>query len=142
VPKDEIERRRKVVAEKILGAIIEYMERYRMSPLARSIGFRLFFLHQSIDEFLQVVRAMGLKVDPTKTIAPPFTIEQTNVLIKTYNSIIQDIQSHFAKKNSYVKSFSLLKELDEATIDEVDKTLFVMGVHLSQILSYLIRWVE
>ena len=45
--------------------------------------------------------------DPIKTRAPSFTIEQTNMLIETYNSIIQDIQSYFAKKRLvYIQFFS------------------------------------
>jgi len=139
---NEIKRRRKVAMVKALGALIESLERGRMTPLARSIAFRLVFLHQSVEDLLSVVKAMGLKVDPMKTKAPLFTVEQANILIETYNSVIRDIKSHFAKKDSYISSFSAIDKLEEPTINEVAKNLFIMGINILQILSYLVRWVD
>jgi hypothetical protein len=138
----EAERRRKVAEEKMMGAFIEFVERIRKQPVACSIAFRLIFLYQSIYEFQQTVKAMGSSVDPTRTLAPPFTKEQTNFLIRTYNSIIKDLHSHLAKKDSYVTEFSAFEELDEPIINEVAKILFMMGTNISQILSYMVRWTK
>ena len=84
---------------------------------------------------------MGKRVNPLTTIAPSFTVEQTNFLIRTYNSIIEDVHSHLRKKDSYIDSFSTLEELDKPTINEVAKTLFIMGTNILQLLSYMIRWI-
>lgn len=139
---NEVERRRKVAEEKMMGAFIELVEKMRKKPVARSIAFRLLFLYQSIYDFEQTVKAMGSSVDPIRTLAPPFTREQTNFLIRTYNSIIKDFHSHLAKKDSYVTEFSPFEDLNEPTINEVAKTLFMMGTNISQILSYMLRWME
>jgi hypothetical protein len=139
---DEVERRRKIAEEKMMGAFIELVEKIRKKPVARSIAFRLLFLSQAIYDFQQTVKAMGSSVDPITTPAPIFTKEQTNFLIKTYNSIIKDIHAHLAKKDSYVTEFSYFKELNKPTINEVAKTLFMMGTNILQILSYMLRWTE
>ena len=138
----EAERRRKVAEEKLWGGIIEAIERMRKQPIARSIGLRLGILLLSIDQFEKTVKAMGTSVDPLKTKAPSFTIEQTNFLIRTYNSIIEDLHSHFGERDSYVASFSPYKELDEPTLNDVAQILFMMGMNILQILSYMVRWTE
>jgi hypothetical protein len=137
---NEVKRRRKVVEEKMWGGLIEFVERKRKEPVARSITFRLYFLYQSISEFQKTVKAMGKDVDPVGTIAPPFTTEQTNFLIRTYNNVIKDLHLHFGKKDSYVRSFSAFSEIDEPTINDVAKILFTMGTNISQIICYMIRW--
>ena len=136
----EAERRRKVANEKMWGAIIETFERLRKKPIAQSIMFRFYLLHQSVDEFQKTVKAMGKEADPLRTIAPSFTKEQTNFLIRTYNDIVEDLHSHFGKKDSHVRGFSKLKELDEPTINDVAKTLFMMAMNISQIIYYMLRW--
>lgn len=83
---------------------------------------------------------MGREIDPLITPAPFFIKEQTNLLIKIYNSIIEDIHSHFRKKDAYIKKFSTLKELDTPTINDIVKTLYLMGINPSQIMCYMIRW--
>ena len=98
----ELKRRRKVAMEKIMGAIIESIERVRKHPLVHSIAFRLLSLYQSIYMFSLTVKKMGSIVDPLRVKTPSFTVEQVNLLIETYNSIIRDIHSHLAKKDSYV----------------------------------------
>jgi len=138
--KNEAERRRKVAEEKMWGAIIENIERMRKRPLAFSIISRLYLLYQNLNEFLKVVKAMGGEVDPLRTLAPSFTKEQTNLLIKIYNSIIEDLHSHFRKKDSYVEKFSTLEELDMPTINDIAKTLYLMAINTSQIMCYMIRW--
>ena len=137
---NESERRRKVANEKMWGAVIETFERMRKAPVAQSIMFRFYLLHQSIDEFQKTVKAMGKEADPLRTIAPPFTKEQTNFLIRTYNNIIEDLHTHLGKKDSYVHKFSALKELDEPTINDVAKILFMMAMNVSQIIFYMTRW--
>ena len=137
---DESERRRKVADEKMWGAIIETFERMRKGPVARSIMFRFYLLHQSVSEFQKTVKAMGQEADPLRTIALPFTKEQTNFLIRTYNNIIDDLHSHFGKKDSYVRRFSAFEELDEPTINDVAKILFMMAMNISQIIFYMARW--
>lgn len=137
---NESERRRRVANEKMWGAIIETTERMRKAPVAQSIMFRFYLLHQSVDEFQKTVKAMGKEVYPLGTIAPPFTKEQTNFLIRTYNSIVEDLHSHLGKKDSYVHKFSALKELDEPTINDVAKILFMMAMNVSQIIFYMFRW--
>ena len=140
VSPDESERRAKVAQEKLWGYLIEKVERGRMQPIAQSIMQRALLLYQSVGEFQKTVKEMGKHADPLRTIAPLFTTEQTNFLIRTYNTIIEDFHSHFKKKDSYVGKFSLFKELNEPTIDDVTKTLFMMGINISQIVSYLSRW--
>ena len=137
---NESERRRKVANEKMWGAIIETTERMRKAPVTQSIMFRFYLLYQSIDEFQKTVKAMGKEVDPLRTIAPPFTKEQTNFLIRTYNNIIEDLHSHFGKKDSHVRKFSALKELEQPTMNDVAKVLFMMAMNVSQIIFYLFRW--
>jgi len=110
-----------------VGALIESIERDRMRPIARSLCFRLLRLYESTCDFQQAVRKMGMNVDPLTTSAPPFTAEQANFLIKTYNDIIEDLRSHFAKKDSYVAKFSPIKELDKPTVNDVSKNLFMLG---------------
>jgi len=110
---DESERRRKVANEKMWGAIIETTERMRKAPVTQSIMFRFYLLYQSIDEFQKTVKTMGREVDPLRTIAPSFTKEQTNFLIRTYNNILEDLHSHLEKKDSYVRKFSALQELKQ-----------------------------
>ena len=138
---NELERRRKVAEEKIWGLLIESIEKSRKKHIARSIALRLFFLYESVRKFQETVRTMGKRVNPLTTTAPSFTVEQTNFLIRTYNSIIEDIHSHLRKKDSYIDSFSTLEELDKPTINEVAKTLFIMGTNILQLLSYMIRWI-
>ena len=136
----ESERRRKVADEKMWGAIIETLEKMRKAPVAQSIMFRFYLLHQSIDEFQKTVKAMGKEVDPLRTIAPSFTKEQTNFLIGTYNNIIEDLHSHLGKKDAYVRKFSSLKKLEQPTINDVAKILFMMAMNVSQIIFYMFRW--
>jgi ribosomal protein S17E len=138
---NEAERRSKIAEEKLAGYMIELIERMRKRPIADSITFRLYYLYESIRQFQKVVKAMGKNVDPIKTIAPSFTKEQANFLIRTYNHIIKDIHLHFGKKDSYVRSFPTLSELETPTLDDVTKILFTMGTNLAQIMSYMIRWV-
>lgn len=137
---NESERRRRVANEKMWGAIIETTERMRKAPVTQSIMFRFYLLYQSIDEFQKTVKAMGKEVDPLRTIAPPFTKEQTNFLIRTYNNIIEDLHSHFGKKDSYVREFSALEELKQPNMNDVAKILFMMAMNVSQIIFYLFRW--
>ncbi len=82
---------------------------------------------------------MGKSSDPTG-IAPSFTAEQANFLITTYNSIIEDVHSNLSKKDPYVTKFSAFKVLHEPTINDVVKTLFMMGTNALQIISYMLRW--
>jgi len=138
---NESERRRKVADEKMWGAIIETIERVRVQPKARSIAFRLLGLYQSIVEFQKTVVEIGKSID-YRSVAPSFTTEQTNFLIKTYNSVIEDLCSHFEKKDSYVSGFSTFKEIDEPSINDVAKTLFMMGTNISQIIFYMMRWMS
>jgi len=138
--RNEAERRRKIAEEKMWGAIIENIERIRKRPVAFSIISRLYLFYQYINEFLKVVKAVERKVDPLRTPAPSFTKEQTNLLIETYNSIIEDIHSHFRKKDAYIKKFSTLEKLDTPTINDIAKTLYLMGINSSQIMCYMIRW--
>lgn len=79
-------------------------------------------------------------MDPLRIAAPPFTVEETSFLIRTYNNVIEDLHSHFGKKDSYVGKFSPFEELGEPTINDVAKTLFMMGTNISQIICYMIRW--
>jgi len=138
----EIERRLRVAEEKIAGAIIELIERARMKPITRSIILRLFFLYKSVYGFQNTVKLMGKKGDPLETTAPIFTQEQANFLIDIYNDIIDDIHSHFKKKDSYVEKLPKFEKLDEPTINQVAKTLFMMGMYILQAMSYMIRWTE
>lgn len=136
---DEAERRRRVADEKMWGAIIETLERSRKSPVARSIMFRAFNLHQLISEFQKTVKTMGIDVGH-RTVAPEFTRDETNFLIRTYNTIIKDLHSNFGKKDSYIRTFTVATQLDVPTINGVAKSLFKMATTLSQIIWYLTRW--
>jgi hypothetical protein len=136
---DEAERRRKVAEQKMWGATIEAIDRMRKQPLAHSIILRLWALYNSINELLNTAKVMGRSTDPAG-IAPSFTTEQTNFLITTYNSIIEDIHSNLSKKDPYVTKFSAFEILHEPTINDVVKTLFMMGTNTLQITSYMLRW--
>lgn len=141
-PEDESERRRKVIEEKILGGVIEIIERARKEPVARSIALRLFFLLENIRQFGEVVKAMGKTTDPLTEKAPPFTKDQTNFLIRTYNSVINDLRSHLERKDSYLREFFPFEELDDPSINAVAKILFMMGTNILQLISYMLRWIE
>lgn len=136
----EVDRRRRVAEEKIWGATIELVERLRKKPTARSIALRIITIYQPILDFQKTVKMMGKSVNPLKTLVPSYTKDQTNFLIKTYNSLIEDLQHNVGKKDSYVKSFFIFEELDDPTINEVVKIFFMMATNLSQILCYMIRW--
>ena len=137
---NEIERRRKVVEEKLWGSIIENIERLRKKPLISSLFTRLFFLYQALTHFSGAVKEMGIVSNPLKTEAPPFTLEQTNFLITTYNDIITDLHSNLGEEDSFIKKFSPINQLDKPTINDVAKTLFLMGMNSAQIMAYLLRW--
>ena len=139
-PGDESERRRRVAQEKIWGSIIENIERSRRKPIAHSILLRLYFLHQHLTDYSTRSRSVIGGIDPLKTQAPPFTVQQVNFLIRTYNDIINDIYKHFRKKDSYVNEFSPFEELDKPTINDVYKTLYMIESESLQIMSYMFRW--
>jgi len=136
---DEAERRRKVAEQKVWGAAIEAIDRMRKQPVAYSIILRLWSLYNSINDLLNTAKIIGKNTDPA-SIAPTFTTEQTNFLISTYNSIIEDIHSNLRKKDPYVTKFSAFKLLHEPTINDVVKTLFMMETNALQIMSYMLRW--
>lgn len=139
----EAERRRKLAEEKAMGALIEALERMRKQPVARSIMLRLYFLYMTLHDFSQIVKAMGMNFDPIRTQAPSFTKEQTNLLIKTYNSIIEDLRTHLRAKDSYVNEFSTLNELDEPTINDVAKNILHNGNQYSTNYElYVTRWTK
>jgi hypothetical protein len=144
---NEVKKRRKVVEEKMWGALIELVERTRKKPMAHSIFYRFLFLSSSLSdlqlsvkEIIVILQRKG--ADSLETQAPSFVIEQMNYLIKTYNSIIKDLHLHFKKKDSYITEFSPFEELNKPTIGDIAKNLFMMGTNVSQILSYMLRWME
>lgn len=141
-PEDEAERRRKVAEEKIWGKMIESVERARKEPVARSIAFRLFSLLKSVRHFEKVVKMTWDHTDPLTSKVPPYTKNQTNFLIRTYNDVIRDLRLHLEKRDSYVREFSTFEELDDPTIDEIAGVIYKMGTIILQIISYLIRWME
>jgi len=136
---DEAERRRKVAEQKVWGAAIEAIDRMRKQPVAYSIILRFWSLYNSVNDLLNTAKVIGKNIDPA-SIAPTFTTEQTNFLISTYNSIIEDIHSNLRKKDPYVTKFSAFKLLHEPTINDVVKTLFMMETNALQIMSYMLRW--
>jgi len=140
----EILRRDLVAQEKLLGYIVESIERLRKKPIAKSIMLRLISLYGFVLDLHKVVKIMGTnpRIVPTKTVAPSFTIEQANSLIKTYNGIIKDMKDHLRKKDAYIDSFQEMGMLKEATLNEVAKTLFIMGLNIMQIVTYMVRWIE
>ena len=136
----ESQRRKRVAEEKLWGALIESIERSRKNPIARSLVFRIFFLYGSLEKFNNLIKIMSINIDPLKTIVPSFTRDQANFLIKTYNDIICDIHSNFKRRDAYVDSFSNFEELKAPTFNDVAKRLYMIGMTLNQIMSYLIRW--
>ena len=56
---DEAERRRRVAESKIMGALIEDIERIRKQPLIHSLITRLTLLYRLIGDFFPTVKAMG-----------------------------------------------------------------------------------
>ncbi len=138
---DEAERRHRVAESKIMGALIEDIERIRKQSLIHSIITRLTLLYRLIGDFFPTVKAMGKKEGPL-TPAPIYTLEQTNSLIRTYNSIIEDIYMNLKKKDSYVnelKKFEL-EEQEKYSINEAAKTLYIMSMNILQIMGYMLRW--
>ena len=115
-----------------------------MKPKVTSVVTRLFMLNEQIQNFAKVVRTLGmpLGVDPLKTQPPSYTREQANILIDNYNSIIDDIKLNFAKKDSHVDKLGSLKSLDQPSINDVSKVLFIMGTSISQTVAYMVRWME
>jgi len=147
----ETERRHKVAERKIWGAKIESVERKRKQPVARSIVLRLTSLYQFVENFQKklkptkpIVTKMSLKtgVTPSKIHVPSNTEEQINFLIRKYNEIVEDIQHQFKKKDSYVKKLETFKELEKPTADDVEKSLYMMGANIQQIIFYMARWIE
>lgn len=144
---DEAERRRKVVEEKAWGALIERVERMRKKPEARSIFYRLYFLNKGISESkpmtTEIIAVLMRKgADALEAQAPSIVTEQTNFFIKTYNSIVKDIHSHLGKKDSYITEFSSFEELNEPTMSDIIKNIFMMEMNIRQITSYMLRWLE
>jgi len=143
----EAERRSVVAQEKAWGARIEALERTRMHPVASSIAKRLLSFYDKAQPFLNGVKEMSLALakrsantinDPVV----PITTNQTNVLVRTYNSIVKDLHLHLGKRDSYVTTFCALDELDEPTYGDVLSTLYTLVVNATQILAYLRRWTE
>jgi hypothetical protein len=143
-PKREIERRKEVYEEKMMGMLIESVEKIRKEPIARSIALRLYNLRNPVYLAQQAtfLYVRGKNISPFKTSAPPFMATQLNFLIKTYNSVIEDLRSHLAKKDSYISDFSTIDLIDKPTVDVVTRTLSMMDTNILQILSYMTRWTE
>jgi len=139
---DEIKRRMKVAEEKLWGAIIELIERVRMGPTAQSLFLRLLLLCKSIRDFQRAMIEKETNVDLSTTSAHPLVVERANSFIKTYNNIIKDLHSHFAKKDSYVVEFSPIEEPEWTTIGDVLITLSMLEENAIQIMSYLVRWIS
>ncbi len=141
---NELERRREVLGEKLLGALIEYVERTRTRPTVLSIALRLLSLQENInkfgDEIVAALKMMIEKVDFSNTRVPSFITKTINNFIQTYNDIIENVHSHLRKKDSYVEKFSTLEEIHEPTIEETIYILTTMQMNISQIVSYLVRW--
>jgi len=139
--KKEAERRFEVAEEKLAGSLIEYIERGRTSPIVFSIVSRIFTLDHAIREFSEGLKTATKNV-PMTTKVPKSTVDQTNFLINTHNSIIEDIHKNLKKKDSYINEFKKFDELIEPTLMDIFKTLYMVGMNCAQITSYLIRWTE
>jgi len=136
---DEVLRRLNVVEEKLAGALIESVERMRSNPIVQSISFRILNFHQSLIGFRDIVGEL-LKSISAYDKAEPHIKEIANYQIITYNSIIEDLQTNFKKKDSYIKSFSKIDLFDEPTIADLGVMIHKISNNNLQILTYLIRW--
>lgn len=58
---------------------------------------------------------------------------------RAYNNILEDLHSHFGKRDSYVRTFSAFEELNEPTINDVAEIL-KLAMNISQIVFYMTRW--
>jgi len=141
---DEAERRRKVVDEKLMGALIESIERMRKQPVVRSIALRLYSLYDFVYRGQQGAWVYTQAVGPSslKKQAPTFIATKLNFLIKTYNSIIKDLQSHLGKKDAYISEFSTVDIIDNPTIQLAIGTYSMIATNILQIISYLTRWTQ
>lgn len=136
----EAQRRMKVAQEKLGGAIIEAIERSRKNPIAKSLAFRIYYLHGSIVEFNNALQIVLSSINPVKTVVPTVTLSGINVLIKTYNDIISDIHLNFKKRDATVNSFSDFEELETPNYNDITKIVYRMAIALNQVMSYLVRW--
>ena len=136
----EAQRRAKVAEEKLYGALIEAIERSRKNPIAKSIVFKMFFLHRSIEQLKNSLIVLSTSIDSLQNIVPNFTISQANFLIKTYNDIIYDIHTNFRRRDATVNGFSDFDEIEAPTYEDVANIAYMMEIALAQATSYLIRW--
>jgi len=127
-----------------MGALIESIERMRKKPVVRSIALRLYSLYDSVYKGQQGVWAYMERVGMSslKKQAPTFTATKLNFLIKTYNSIIKDLQSHLGKKDAYISEFSTVDIIDNPTIEVAFGTYSMIATNIQQIISYLTRWTQ
>jgi len=137
---NEIMRRKQVIDEKVAGATIEMIERMRTQPVAQSIALRLYYLNNSIVEFIKLISSF--KLGKTSHKAPLLLAKRTNHFITTYNSIIDDVEKNLRRKDAYVSSLNKVEELKEPINEEILDTFFTLMTNIEQIMSYLIRWTK
>ena len=136
---DEIKRRLKVADEKMAGFVIENIERLRNKPMTQSIAMRLY----ELNDFMKLI--VGIMHESFKNMwafstPSPFLTNQTNLIIRIYNNIIEYLQTNLRKKDAFIDSFNSIDELNNPQLKDVIDMIFKLKLNINQIFCYLIRW--